>query len=249
MRSVIDFYCHKSNDLCFFQACDRLLAHRVDVKLKSRKVNDVLNRLHVAQPQKRDDRVRAPFIPEGVIQRLESMQVTGNSQTDEPKKKTERDLEVELEEDYHLDLRKTWSLKNNDERYDVLPEIHRNKNIADFIDPDIMKKLEELEQEEEARDQAGFYDIDESEDDEETTAIRKLAKKIRYKRQVIIGEARSKKQARRTPSVPRSKRPIERERLEGTMSELGIDMDNKEDVRQKTFLFLKLNFVLVSLCC
>jgi len=145
------------------------------------------------------------------------------------KKKTERDLEIELEEDYHLDLRKTWSLKNNDECYDILPEIRRNKNVADFIDPDIMKKLEELEQEEEAREQAGFYDIDESEDDEETTAIRKLAKKIRYKRQVIIGESRSKKQARRTPSVPRPKLPVARERLENTMSELGIDMDNKED--------------------
>lgn len=211
------------------EACDRLLAHRVDIKLKNRKVNDVLNRLHVAQPQKRDDRVRAPFIPEGVIQRLESMQVNNADGETKAKKKTERDLEVELEEDYHLDLRKTWDLENNDERYDILPEIYRNKNVADFIDPDIMTKLEELEQEEEARDQAGFYDLDESEDDEETTAIRKLAKKIRYKRQVIIGDARSKKQARRTPSVPRPKKVVSREKLEGTMSDLGIDMDNKED--------------------
>lgn len=210
------------------EACDRLLAHRVDMKLKSRKVNDVLNRLHIAQPQKRDERVRAPFIPEGVIQRMESMQVS-NTEEQPAKKKTERDLEIELEEDYHLDLRKTWALANNDERYDVLPEIYRNKNVADFIDPDIMKKLEELEREEEAREQAGYYDIEESEDDEETTAIRKLAKKIRYKRQVIIGEARSKKQARRTPSVPRPKLPVARERLENTMSGLGIDMDNKED--------------------
>ena len=218
------------------QACDRLLAHRVDIKLKSRKVNDVLNRLHVTQPQKRDERVRAPFIPDGVLRRMESMQVTnGEDQTEstgKQKKKTERDLEVELEEDYHLDLRKNWLLNNEDERYDILPEIHRNKNIADFIDPEIMKKLEELEEEEEARDEAGFYDLDDDEDDEETTAIRKLAKKIRYKRQVIIGDARSKKQARRTPSVPRPKLPIDRERLESTMSGLGIDMDNKEDVRE-----------------
>lgn len=213
------------------------MAHRVDIKLKSRKVNDVLNRLHVTQPQKRDERVRAPFIPDGVLRRMESMQVTnGEDQTEstgKQKKKTERDLEVELEEDYHLDLRKNWLLNNEDERYDILPEIHRNKNIADFIDPDIMKKLEELEEEEEARDEAGFYDLNDEEDDEETTAIRKLAKKIRYKRQVIIGDARSKKQARRTPSVPRPKLPIERERLESTMSGLGIDMDNKEDVRER----------------
>ena len=228
-----------------------MLAHRVDIKLKSRKVNDVLNRLHVSQPLKRDDRVRAPFIPDGVIQRLESMQVT-NSEGEIVKKKTERDLEIELEEDYHLDLRKTWALKNTDERYDVLPEIHRNKNIADFIDPEIMEKLEELEREEEARDQAGFYDMDESEDDEETTAIRKLAKKIRYKRQVIIGESRSKKQARRTPSVPRPKKVVAKEQLENTMSELGIDMDNKEDVSSHFFLLnIALSLFLssiVSLC-
>ena len=224
----------------------------MDIKLKSRKVNDVLNRLHVTQPQKRDNHVRAPCIPDGVLRRMESMQVTADQDQPEAslnskKKKTERDLELELEEDYHLDLRKTWLLKNTDERYDVLPEIYLNKNIADFIDPDIMAKLEELEQEEEARDEAGFYDIEESEGDEETTAIRKLAKKIRYKRQVMIGDSRSRKQARRTPSVPRPKLPFARERLESTMSELGIDMDNKEDVGDTPFVVAHLTFGLVFL--
>ncbi len=69
---------------------------------------------------------------------------------------------------------------------------------------------------------------------------------------MIIGEARSKKQARRTPSVPRPKLPIARERLENTMSELGIDMDNKEDVRKKKSFILQIEnvgIVLVSLCC
>jgi len=145
------------------------------------------------------------------------------------KKKLERDLEVELEDDYHLDLRKTWSLENDEEKYDVLPDVYHGKNVADYVDPDIMEKLKLLEQEEEARDEAGFYDIEDSEEDDETKAIRKLAKKIRYKRQVMISESRSKKQARRTPSVPRPKLPIQRERMENTMSELGIDMENKED--------------------
>lgn len=209
--------------------------------MKTRKVNDVLNRLHVSQPQKRDERVRAPFIPDTVLQQLESMQVNNE---EKPKKKTERDIEVELEEDYHLDLRKNWLLANSDERYDTIPEIYGNKNVADFIDPDIMKKLEELEHEEEAREEAGFYDLDDEPDDEETTAIRKLAKKIRYKRQVIIGEARSKKQARRTPSVPRPKRAVSRERLETTMDGLGIDMENKEDVRFFSRLNMKSNVVI-----
>ena len=45
-----------------FQACDRLLAHRVEVKMKSRKVNDVLNRLHLAVPSKRDNKVRSRIL-------------------------------------------------------------------------------------------------------------------------------------------------------------------------------------------
>lgn len=40
-----------------FQACDRLLAYRVDTKMKGNKVNEVLNRLHLAMPTKRDNKV------------------------------------------------------------------------------------------------------------------------------------------------------------------------------------------------
>lgn len=39
------------------EACERLLAHRVELKIKSAKINDVLNRLHMAEPKKRDTRV------------------------------------------------------------------------------------------------------------------------------------------------------------------------------------------------
>jgi nucleolar GTP-binding protein len=42
-------------------------------------------------------------------------------------------------------------LANDEWKFDVVPEIMDGKNIADFIDPDIMHKLEELEKEEEER--------------------------------------------------------------------------------------------------
>jgi hypothetical protein len=45
-----------------FQACDRLLAHRVETKIKTKKVNDIANRLHVAVPQKRDHKVSGSVI-------------------------------------------------------------------------------------------------------------------------------------------------------------------------------------------
>lgn len=84
------------------EACERLLAHRVEQKIKSSKVNDVMNRLHVAEPKKRDSVVRAPFIPPSVAaQKSSTMEVE--------KKKTERDLELELGRDYTIDLRSKLS--------------------------------------------------------------------------------------------------------------------------------------------
>lgn len=40
------------------EACDLLLAHRVENKMNGKKVTGVLNRLHVAMPEARDDKVR-----------------------------------------------------------------------------------------------------------------------------------------------------------------------------------------------
>ena len=49
-------------------------------------------------------------------------------------------------------------LKDPSWKYDIMPEVQDGKNIADFIDPDIVEKLEELEREEERLEAAGFYD-------------------------------------------------------------------------------------------
>merc|ERR1719163_375228 len=62
-------------------------------------------------------------------------------------RKTERELEVELGDDYIVDLQKNYDLPE-DQKYDVIPETWQGHNIADFVDPDIMEKLEALEKEE-----------------------------------------------------------------------------------------------------
>ena len=76
----------------------------------------------------------------------------------------------------------------------VIPEIVDGKNIADFIDPDIMQRLEELEREEEMREAAGQYESEP--EDEETIHTRHLAEKIRKKRHFLQvrnrGEAHKK---------------------------------------------------------
>lgn len=46
------------------EACDQLLAQRVEVKMKSKKAKDVMNRLHVAMPTLRDQKDRPPCIPQ-----------------------------------------------------------------------------------------------------------------------------------------------------------------------------------------
>ncbi|TBU51576.1 hypothetical protein BD310DRAFT_1004951, partial [Dichomitus squalens] len=50
-------------------ACDALLEHHVDMKLRGNKVTGILNRLHVAEPKPRDNVVRALFIPDAIKDR------------------------------------------------------------------------------------------------------------------------------------------------------------------------------------
>lgn len=152
------------------EACDRLLAYRVEVKLKGKKATGILNRLQVANPKPRDDKQRLPFIPEKVIQHKQKMDI-------DSKKKLEKDLEMELGDDYILDLKKNYVI-SDDQKYDVIPELWEGHNIADFIDPDIKEKLDNLEKEEALREEAGFYNESESEDDENTKNIRQLAKRL-----------------------------------------------------------------------
>lgn len=71
------------------KACDALLAHRVENKLKGSKINSVINKIHVAQPKPRDDIVRAPFIPESVKEKKK------HDKTDPERKRLLRDIEAE----------------------------------------------------------------------------------------------------------------------------------------------------------
>nr|KAG5700521.1 hypothetical protein BaRGS_025233 [Batillaria attramentaria] len=200
------------------QACERLLAHRVENKIRTKKVTDIQNRLHVAMPTKRDEKARPPCIPPSVLKKRAAMQV------DAKRRKLERDIELEEGDDYTLDLRKTWDLKNPDEKYDVLPEVWMGKNVADFIDPDIMQKLEELEKEEALREQAGLYDEDEESEDEETQDMRKTARKIREKKKIMILESREKRRVQKA-KLPRTGKKVDPDDMEEQLEELGVEFD------------------------
>merc|ERR1712233_215140 len=134
-------------------ACELLLQHRVEHKFKSKKVETVLNRLHVAEPVARDNKARPAFVPEAALRRqrekLEQKMEDGEEEEETmvPKRKTEREIELEEGDDYIIDLKKNFDLANPDHKYDIVPETWQGHNVADFIDPDIMEKLEKLEAE------------------------------------------------------------------------------------------------------
>ncbi|XP_041459037.1 nucleolar GTP-binding protein 1-like [Lytechinus variegatus] len=198
------------------EACDRLLLQRVDMKMKGRKVNDVLNRLHIAMPTPRDEKARPPCIPAAVVARKNAMET-------ERKKRSLRDEELELGDDFVLELHREWDLKNEEEKTDIIPELWMGKNIADFVDPDIDAKLAELEEEEAMREAAGVYDNEESSEDEEMKEIRITAKKIRDKKILMQMESREKKRIRH-PSIVRKTEGIKRKRFESEMTEMGVEI-------------------------
>ena len=83
---------------------------------------------------------------------------------DDPNRpKLERDIEEENGGAgvYNFNMRKNYILDNPDWKEDRIPEVFEGKNVYDFIDPDILDKLEALEREEEKLQAEGFYESEE----------------------------------------------------------------------------------------
>jgi len=185
-----------------------------------------LNRLHVAMPKPRDNVERPPFIPEGFVAKKSSMVVEG----EEPKR-LQKHIEQEELENYHFDDKALYFSVKDGEKHDIIPEIMNGKNIADYIDEDIFKNLEELEKEEELREAAGFYDSDDEEVNEEDEHMREVAKNIRKAKNIRLQEHRLKKtQGSNSSVLPRKaslrvtqfNKPLKRK-----MEEMDIDSDGE----------------------
>ncbi|XP_037948030.1 nucleolar GTP-binding protein 1 [Teleopsis dalmanni] len=209
------------------EACERLLSFRVDQKMRTKKVDNILNRLHVAVPAPRDEKVRAPCIPEQALARLEK-----NAAKAERKRKLEKDIEEEMGDDYILDLKKNYADIPEEERYDVIPEFWEGHNVADYIDEDIFAKLEELEREEGLRVEGGVYEVPDMSMDETLKEIREMAKQIRGKRFHLRDDKRLSSKKNK-PVMPRNKQAKVRDRsvskLRETMQNLGVDMSGTEN--------------------
>lgn len=208
------------------EACERLLSFRVEQKMRTKKVDGILNRLHVAVPQKRDEVERPVFVPESV---LEKKLLRGEMKK---RKKLEKHIEEELGDDYILDLKKNYDTIPEDERFDDIPEFFNGQNIADYIDLDIFEKLGELEREEGLREEGGLYNAPDMSLDETMKEIRSLAKQIRTKRFTLRDERRLASNKNKS-AIPRHKMPKIKDRnvdnLRTTMENLGVDMSGTEN--------------------
>ena len=199
--------------------CDALLAQRVETKLKGKNATDLISRIHVAVPGEMDENKRPPHIPEGARTKRIANDPTA------VKRKTERDIELEEGDDYYLDLRKNYILENPDEKNDRIPEILDGHNIADFIDTDILQKLDELEKEEQQFEAAGMYDSDP--EDPEVIAMRSMATKIRAKKKLLRIESHNKKSGNR-PGVSRATARASRSLERGKSKERRKSVLNKD---------------------
>jgi len=90
------------------------------------------------------------------------------------------------------DYREQYDLKEEDWRFDAIPQILNGKNVCDYIDPDIEVKLARLEKEEEQlakeADAANMEDCESDLDEEEEAAVTA----IRERKAIIKKEAHVK---------------------------------------------------------
>lgn len=66
---------------------------------------------------------------------------------------------------FNFPLQEHFMLENPDWKYDDVPEIMDGKNIADFVDPDILERLENLEREEQMLEEQRANAMEESDDE------------------------------------------------------------------------------------
>jgi nucleolar GTP-binding protein len=234
-------------------ACDKLLASRVDARMSGKKVEGVMNRLQVFQPAPRDNVDREAFIPESVTQGLDQEKPEkskmGYAPTVDDEAPTEGDVEMSAENAFKTardrmwenggpgvwapDYREQYDLKDDSWKFDTIPEIIDGKNIADYVDPDIMARLEALEKEEEQLvselDAAKMgEEIDSDLDEEEEAAVYA----IRARKKTIRAESQMQRTQNKPmlPRVIRGKRrdkhdkgALEADQIKKTMDALGVD--------------------------
>jgi nucleolar GTP-binding protein len=232
-------------------ACDILLRQRVDMKMKSRKLDGVLNRMQITLPSKRDTKTRISSIPASVLAARQRKKAekegaltsdTKNADSmeteeDVPTRKLLRDIEREQGGVgvFHFDLRKHWRLSDDAatnaswQTHDA-PEIYLGKNVADFYAEDIADRLEALEREEEELIAQTEMEMDSSEGHALTPEQQALWQKISDKKKVIMQSSRVSK-SRNKPRITSRTRERDHDNMTEHLVELGLPGVDEEKTR------------------
>ncbi|KAI3729044.1 hypothetical protein L6452_17690 [Arctium lappa] len=181
----------------------------------------------------RDQKERPPCIPQVVLE-------AKAKEAEKEKRKLEKDLEEENGGAgvYSASLKKHHLLENDEWKEDNMPEILDGHNVYDFVDPDILQRLEELEKEEGLLQENEEDDV-EMDVDDLTPEERKALAEIRKKKSILIQEHRIKKStAESRPIVPRKfdkDKKFTSKRMGRQLLSLGLDPSKAiERVRSKS---------------
>lgn len=230
-------------------ACDKLLDSRVDSKIKNKQLGGILNRLHVATPEPRDNKQRPPVQPPIITKKKKKTEEKEDMENSDDKQNDDDDMEgseeeiEELRDDFpwpdqpdpnwdptkfSIDWRKDYLLADESWKYHTIPEIMDGKNIADFVDPDILEKLDALEQEETERLalEEAMLELDQNgENLELSPEDRAILKEIR-ERKIKRRKAHSREKGKNAPIVPHKHISGSVDQFEKHLNDIGLDSES-----------------------
>merc|ERR1711933_691781 len=129
---------------------------------------------------------------------------------------------------FNFDTRQHWKLKNNEWKYDPIPQFYDGKNIADFYQPNIDKQLNELENEE--KEQMNIDDGDgDGDGDDEVHQLndddKLLSSYILRKHHLMRAESSHNRKIRDSrPQIPRTDKKISINSMKNSLDDLGINI-------------------------
>mmetsp|Transcript_52504 Transcript_52504/g.94157 ORF Transcript_52504/g.94157 Transcript_52504/m.94157 type:complete len:640 (+) Transcript_52504:59-1978(+) len=133
-------------DAALAKGCELLLDRRVEQKVKAGKADSLRSRLHITSVSTPSS--RPPFIPASIQRQRGDGDAAMAEEDKQEQLERERMEELGGAGVYSVDLWRKSILEDPSWKYDMVPEIMDGQNVADFVDPDIDRKLEELEREE-----------------------------------------------------------------------------------------------------
>jgi len=214
---------------------------------------EVRNRLEITLPKPRDSKSRPAFIPESVLKEKEEMETKLDGKHEEKYEDDQERMDLkpmsiftgthqysrnwtemdpyDKDKDplflFGPEWKEKYMLKEEEWKWDKIPEIMDGKNVADFYDEDIEEMLELLEKEEDERIRALEDAMEEGEEMEDLTEEDKIALAEWKKQKELIKQDHQAKSISR-PRLPRKHTATKADvkDFQSHLENIGIDSSN-----------------------